>query len=718
MTIEFPSSARLGRCTLLALAAAATLAGCGTDPPPRGMTVRVQTKPFGVSILRDGRTVVGEDVAPGARLRFEVAPDNYEYSLTRVLSSHGMTYRVGTTEPGRTATVTVKPTTTGAEILVALHPATDVTEVYDAFGTTPGEHFLGGGERGQQVDLRGQVLPVSVSYLCSYAPVPFFMSSAGWGLRIASYRSTALAFPGSAGGGGCQSRQAQGCTFPPLTGSVEVCEQGPELDEHLYVGSFAQTLADYEAETGTPTVPPPSELALIKWRDVVSGPGDVLEDVTRLQAAKIPIGWVELDNPWEPCNGDLTFNRKLIPDPKALIAAVHRRDVRFMLWISPRAICANGYPGKPLGPVGSQVLDLRDPAVVREFEARIRALVDIGVDGVKADRGDEVDLSSVSPTLTNTYPLLFAHAVMSVLPKGAAAIFRAGTPGSQSVVPGMWAGDQPEEFVGLQRAIIAGETAAMSGFPTWGSDVGGYAGPPYVDTDLFVRWAQLGAVSPVLEVGGKGENATPWLLGPTAMAGLRGAAVLHYELFPYLYGLLEGHRSVIEPLGYAYPNDSAAWGAAYEFMVGPDLLAAPVTGPGTTPSVVLPPGRWIDLFTGRTVEGGGPAFTRPTALLQFPLYARSGTVFPFNLRTRTASWWGVDEQTHPGRAGFLAATGTSLHLTGQPHDVQIFVPAPSRPRRVTLAGNAVSWRWNAGPFPGVVIRVHGPRVEGAIALTS
>ena len=276
-----------------------------------------------------------------------------------------------------------------------------------------------------------------------------------------------------------------------------MCLQGATLDEHLYVGSLQQSLDDYETETGVPIVPPQSQLELIKWRDVVNGPGQVLEDVHRLQAAKIPIGWVLLDNPWEACNGQLTFDPSTFPNPGGLISAVHRLGVKFMLWVSPRATCADGYPGKPLGEPGHQILDLRDPAVVAEYQRRIRELVALGVDGVKADRGDENDLSGVDPELTNDYPLLFGQAVMGALPKGAAAIFRAATVGSQSVVPGIWAGDQPQDYVGLQRAIVSAQTAAMSGFPTWGSDVGGYAGPPFDDAELFVRWAQLGAVSPV-----------------------------------------------------------------------------------------------------------------------------------------------------------------------------------------------------------------------------
>jgi alpha-D-xyloside xylohydrolase len=704
---------------LIVVAALAALAGCGSSPATQGISVHVDTNPFRISVLDNGKTVVSEDKV--ARLRYAISPTNDEFTLTKVLSSKGTpssgaVYRVATTEPGRTATVSVATTPTGASISVSLSPTTNVMAVYDAFDTGPDEHFLGGGEKGNQVDLRGQILPIQVGYLCSSIPIPFFASSAGWGLRIASQHTGALAFPGSTGGSGCQVAQSLPCSFSPLTDRAEVCLQGSQLTERIYVGSLQQSLDDYQAETGEPAVPPPSELELIKWRDVVNGPADVLEDVTRLQAARIPIGWVLVDNPWESCpNGGLAFDETTFPDPAGLISAVHARGVKFMLWVSPRATCPGGYPGATLGE--PPVLDLRNPAVVSEYQARIRKLVALGIDGVKADRGDENDLTPVSQTLTNDYPLLFAKAVMDALPKGAAAIFRAGTVGSQSVVPGIWAGDQPQEYVGLQRAIVSAQTAAMSGFPTWGSDVGGYAGPPYDDAELFVRWAQLGAVSPVMEVGGMGTNATPWLLGPAAMSGLRAAATLHYELFPTFYSLLTRHQPVIRPLAFAYPNDPTAWSTNYEFLVGPDLLAAPVTGQGGTPSVYLPAGTWVDLYTGASVRGGN-SFTRATPLDQFPFYVRAGTVVPFNLRASFGSWWGVDELTHAGRAGFLATNGATLALRGQPANVQIFVPAARRPAHVTIGGEAVQWRWNSGPLPGVVVRLHGPVVTGHIALSN
>ncbi len=702
---------------LVAVVVVVALAGCGGSHSSRGISLRIDTNPFRVTVLRDGKTVVAED--EHARLRYQLTSTGDQYFLTKVISKQGDTYRVATSEPGghRTATVTVRQTATGADLDLVLHPGTGVQQVYDAFDSSPHEHYLGGGENDEAVDLHGQILGVEVGYQCSYTPIPYFGSSAGWGLRLASQNPGAMGFAGSPGGDACQIAHDPACSFPPLPTRTEVCLQGAELHEHLYVGSLARTFADYLAETGEPVVPPRSELALIKWRDQVNGPEDILQDISRFQAARIPLGWVLLDNPWEQCNGVLTFDRSLIPDPAGLIQEVHAHGVRFMLWISPRATCPQGYPGKPLGAPGSQILDLRDPSVVAEFQRRIRALVALGVDGVKADRGDENDLRNVSLSLTNDYPLLYQHAVMDALPKGAAAIFRAGTVGSQAVVPGMWSGDLPEEWVGLQRAIVAGQTIGMSGFPTWGSDIGGYQGPPFVTPELFVRWAQFGAVSPVMEVGGVGANSTPWTLGASAMSGLRAAAVLHYELFPYLYGLLQRHRPVLRPLAFDFPGDPKAWGANFETLVGPDLLAVPVAGPGTTPTVYLPPGSWVDLYSGVRVAGAR-SFTRQTPLDQFPLYVRDGAVVPFNLRTATGSWWGVNELSRPDRSGFLATDGATLALTRQPPKVQLFVPAPRPPRRVTLAGEPVAWSWNPGPLPGVVIRLHGPAIKGEIVLSS
>jgi hypothetical protein len=76
----------------------------------------------------------------------------------------------------------------------------------------------------------------------------------------------------------------------------------------------------------------------------------------------------------------------------------------------------------------------------------------------------------------------------------------------------------------------------------------------------------------------------------------------------------------------------------------------------------------------------------------------------------------VDDLSRPGRAGFLATDGSTLGLAHQPRDVQVWIPASERPATVTVGGETVRWSWNPAPFPGVVVRLHGPTVGGRIVL--
>ena len=695
-----------------------TLVACGAQARTEAVPWRVDEDPFRITVVRGGKTVVEQDVR--ARLRYQLASTGDQHRLTKVLSKRGSTYTVATDERGRTATVKLTKTATGLRIQTALHPAKDVQQIFDAFRSSRGEHFLGGGEGGDHVDMRGQIVQVKVSYNCSYGPAAFFLSTRGYGVSLGGDNVAALGFAGSRGGSGCVFGTTPPCAFPALPTRTEVCMKGAALDERIYIGEPREVQRAYTAVAGRQKVPPPSQLALVKWRDAVSGASEILDDIRRLRAARIPVGWVLLDNPWEHCVGELVWDRERIPDPKGLIDAVHARGVRFMLWISPDVFCPpSGYPADALfhNEVAAEI-DLSRPAVAAEYERRLRRVFALGVDGVKGDRGDEADLEPKSPPLHNRYPRLFARSVLRALRAtrgdGFSTMFRAVSAGEQRMIPGMWAGDQPGDWVGLGRAIRAGQTAGVAGFSSWGSDVGGYASAG-LTPEVFARWAQVGAVSPIMEVGGVGPNATPWVLGAPAMDALRKAATLHYELFPYLYGLIRRREPVIRPLGLEFPRDEAAWAADLQFLVGRDLLAAPVTGPGTTPRIYLPRGRWVDVHTGRETRGGR-AFNRPTPLDELPLYVRRGAVIPFNLRTRD-SWWGMNDLERRGRAGWLATNGAEIALRRQPRNVQIFVPAAQKPRRVTLGGRALPFEFEDSRLRGVVVRVHGPDVRGRIVLS-
>jgi len=189
------------------------------------------------------------------------------------------------------------------------------------------------------------------------------------GLRLASQNSSALAFPRIARRCRLQSSDDPACTFPPLPERAEVCVQAPARRGHLCRVALPD-LADYQAATGPAAVPPPSELELIQVARRLERARRRARGRQPLQKARIPIGWELLDNPWEACNGLLTFDLNRFPDPAGLIEAVHARGVKFMLWVSPRRRAPTAIPQEPARPAGQQVLDLRQPAALAEFQAR------------------------------------------------------------------------------------------------------------------------------------------------------------------------------------------------------------------------------------------------------------------------------------------------------------------------------------------------------------
>jgi alpha-glucosidase (family GH31 glycosyl hydrolase) len=759
----------------IALAIALVAAGAETAPRARGaspVSWQVTQTPFRLSILAGGVTRVSEsDLSggPGGRLSYRLADGSF-HGLSNVIGSTpsgaGMTYQIATDEAGRTATVTLQPVKNGVSVALTLQPADGVVDTFESFAASPGEHFLGGGERPAALDLRGQSLAIKTAYSCSSTmPAPFFLSSAGYGVLVHGTTIASMAFPGATLADSCAGGPESQCPLAAHLSVAQICTKSASLSYDVLAGTLEQIVSAYTAEVGRPPVPPASQFALIKWRDIVSGPAELYEDVDQLHALKIPIGWVLLDNPWESglCYGRMTFDTQRFPDPGGMIASLHARGVEFMLWISPlvrRQFC----PPPPqysqsalFGTGNAATIDLTDPATLSTFEQSVRSLIALGVDGFKADRGDEIDLEPLQLaggpglTLHNEYPLLYARAVAAAIQAAGktasfATLFRAGAPGSAATVPGFWGGDQQGSFPGLAAAIRDGLSAGVAGYPVWGSDTGGFDSAA-LTPDVFVRWAQFSAVSPVFEVGGTGGNATFWNFGPETVAAFREAAVLHYELFPYLYSLAEaahtGGLPIMRPLALEYPSDGQAWQHDLEVLVGRNLLAAPVTTPGSEAQVYLPAGSWLDLATGELRHGGGLPYVRPAPLDQLPLYLRKGAVIPFAARTPLL-WrreWPVDALSLPGRGGWLYAPGEGaaraatpefgsfravtqastvrIRLRHAPSETQVLLTGRSAPSSVRIDGlvvrksvslaalrtAATGWTTTTAPFPGVVLKL-------------
>jgi alpha-glucosidase (family GH31 glycosyl hydrolase) len=772
---RWPAAAALATVgSVVLLAGSATAARRAVAPVD---SWQVDPAPFRLSFAANGTVVAEADTSggPGGRLSYRLADGSF-HGLGPLEGSRdvpgGTAYTVATDEPGRTAVVTVRRVPTGLSVDFRLEPADGVVATFDAFAAAPDEHFLGGGERPQPLDLNGQALAVKASYACrNTMPAPFFLSSTGYGISLDSGAIAALAFPGAKPGDACPGGAEPRCPLAEGLQVVQLCLKADELSYRVFLGTPVQIVSRYAQRIGRPRMPQPTEFELIKWRDSVSGAAQLTEDADRLHALGIPIGWILLDNPWEQngCYGTMTFDSRKFPDPAATIESLHARGVKLMLWISPlvrRQWCppSTAYARTALlGNGNASTIDLTDPAARATFERSLTRLIGLGVDGFKADRGEEIDLepdvlaAGPGTFVHNLYPLLYAESVAAAVraagkPPSFPTMFRAGAPGSSATVAGFWAGDQADTFDGLREAIHDGLSAGVAGYPIWGSDTGGYGDArPALTPEVFVRWAQFSAVSPVFEVGGTPRSATFWRFGPRVVGLFRDAAVLHYELFPYLYGLARAAHAtglpIMRPLALQYPDDPEAWRYDLETLVGPDLLAAPVTvsappGGVARPTVYLPPGSWVDLADG-SVHQGGTAFERPTPLARLPLYLQSGAAIPFAVRTPLL-WpeaWPTNSLGLRGRAGWIYAPGEGrttsrtpgygrltairrgttldLRLAGAPRQTQVLVAGRTVPREVQIGGDTVArarslaalrsatdgWLPVRAPFRGIVLKL-------------
>ena len=214
------------------------------------------------------------------------------------------------------------------------------------------------------------------------------------------------------------------------------------------------------------------------------------------------------------------------------------------------------------------------------------------------------------------------------------SVTRAGCPGIQRYAQ-TWSGDNTTSWATLRWNIRTGLQMSLSGMFNVGHDVGGFAGP-VPDAELFVRWVQACCLNPRMVMNSWKADGTvnvPWL-HPDVTPLVNAAIALRYRLLPYLWLLFERARDhgepIIRPTFYRFPDDEACFADSDDFMVGDEVLVAPVVTQGaTTRRVYLPrePRGWIDFATGAQHPGGATVDVA-APLSHLPLFVRAGARLP------------------------------------------------------------------------------------------
>ena len=185
------------------------------------------------------------------------------------------------------------------------------------------------------------------------------------------------------------------------------------------------------------------------------------------------------------------------------------------------------------------------------------------------------------------------------------------------------------------------------------------AGTPLPTDDLLVRWTEVSAFMPVMQF-----SYFPWNYASGTAAVVRAYAHVHKALGATLRDLAADRRGpLLRPLWYDHPGCEALWTVADQFMLGPDLVVAPVLAAGCRArDVILPPGAWRDAWTG-DVHGEGVLVRHPAPCPGMPVFVRGANegLFAVVHRELARICRGV---IPPGRTSATHVAGLDRDLTG------------------------------------------------------
>ncbi|WP_433795358.1 alpha-xylosidase [Actinoplanes sp. CA-252034] len=520
-----------------------------------------------------------------------------------------------------------------------------------------GHVVYGLGERFGPLIKNGQTVDVwqedgGTSSEQAYKNVPFYITNGGYGVLVDH--------PGKV-------------SFEVASEMVTRTQFSVAGQQLSYLVVYGPTPADiirkYTALTGRPALPPAWSFGLWLTTSFTTDYDEetVNKFVGGMADRDLPLSVFHFDCFWmrEFNWCDFEWDPRVFPDPPGMLKRLADRGLRTCLWINPYIAqrsplfaegAASGFLLKrPNGDVfqwdlwqaGMALVDFTNPAAREWYAGKLRALVEMGVDAFKSDFGERVPTDVVwhdgsdPERMHNYYTQLYNEVVFEVLREtkgeGEAVLFaRSATVGGQQF-PVHWGGDNSSTFESMAESLRGGLSLMSSGFGFWSHDIGGFEGMP--DPAVFKRWVAFGLLSSHSRLHGSSSYRVPWLFDEEAVDVLRSFTHLKYRLMPYIFGAArEAHLTglpVMRPMPVAFPHDPAVTYLDRQYMLGPDLLVAPVFTAGGEVSYYVPSGRWTRYLpadgTASTVEG--PRWVTEThGFATAPLLVRPGTVLPVGSR--------------------------------------------------------------------------------------
>ena len=555
--------------------------------------------------------------------------------------------------------------------------------VHEQLDLGVGELVYGLGERFGPVVKNGQSVEIwnadgGTSSEQAYKSVPFYLSDRGYGVLVNDPGHVSFEIGSEA------------------VERVQFSVPGEVLEYFVIDGPTPKdVLTRYTALTGRPPVVPAWSYGLWLSTSFTTDYDEatVTSFIDEMAARELPVSVFHFDCFWmrEFNWCDFEWDPRTFPDPDGMLARLHDKDLRVCVWLNPyigqrsplfaeaaeRGFLVKRADGSvwqwDLWQAGMGLVDFTNPEATAWYQSHLRRLVDQGVDCFKTDFGERIPVDvewadgSDPQRMHNLYTQLYNEAVHAVLVEkrgeGDAVLFaRSATAGGQTM-PVHWGGDSTSTFVSMAETLRGGLSLAYSGFAHWSHDIGGFEGTP--DTAVYKRWTAFGLLGSHSRFHGSGSYRVPWAFDEEAVEVTRRFTHLKMHLMPYLFqagvDAAATGLPLLRPMLLEFPDDPAVRHLDRQYMLGGDILVAPVFSEAGEVEFYLPAGEWTSLLTGETVTGGG--WRREThGFDSLPLYVRPGAVIPWGARSDRPDYDYLDGLTlrvFPGGSGARDVTVTT-----------------------------------------------------------
>ncbi len=536
----------------------------------------------------------------------------------------------------------------------------------------PDEHFFGLGEKTGNLDRRGKSFHMwnsdkpcyGVNEDPLYKSIPFFMSNYGYGIFFDNTSKTAFKFGSESG---------NYFSFEAPAGEMEYY--------FIFGPSYKQIIERYTQLTGKPIMPPEWAFGFSQCRGLYTNEILAREVGSEFRKRQIPCDIIYQDIGWTQNLQDFEWRKPNYTDPVKMLADLANLGFKVIVSQDPVISQNNtkqwheadslGYlatdirTGKSYDmpwPWGGNcgVVDFTKPGVADWWGNYQQKAIADGVRGFWTDMGEPAWSNEESTDrlnmkhflgmhneIHNIYGLTWDKAVTEQFEKHNAnkrvfQMTRAGYAGLQRYTFG-WSGDSGDGndvlsgWNKLAAQIPLALSAGMGLIPFWTTDISGYCGD-IKDRDamaeLYIRWMQFGVFNPLSRAHHEGNNAAePWTFGTQAESICRDAISLKYKLHPYIYTYARNAYDTGMPLMRAllleYPDDAETFRVEGEFLLGKEMLVAPVVEKeASSKQVYLPQGEWIDYNDGKTVYRGKQWIDYRVQLSTIPMFVKRGSVIP------------------------------------------------------------------------------------------